>query len=347
MTNTMKAAVLHAARELKVEDVPIPEPGSGEILVKVKANGLCHTDLTYYEGHIPDPLKKYPLILGHEAAGTVAALGDGASSLSVGDDVLLPPVYGCGVCPTCEGGEDNICPKSVMLGGSRDGAYAQYIVIPEQYAFRMKPGLDLTRVCVAADAVSTIYFALKERVALREGDQVAVFGAGGLGLAALAVAKALGAKKTYAIDVRDESLEGAAKLGAECFNATEHDRIDKVLKKASGDGIRVAVDCVGMSRTIKNAFGTVRRGGEVAVIGYTMEEVSFKAGAFMGLQKRIGGSWGCPTRLFPEVISLLEAGKIPLDVLVSKTYPLENILDAFTDLHEGKVVGRAVVEIPS
>jgi len=103
---------------------------------------------------------------------------------------------------------------------------------------------------------------------------------------------------------------------------------------------------VGKGATIKSAFGTVRRGGEVAVIGYTMEDVSFKAGAFMGLQKRIGGSWGCPTRLFPEVIGLLEEGKIPLDVLVSKTYPLKNILDAFTDLEEGRVVGRAVVEIP-
>ena len=109
----------------------------------------------------------------------------------------------------------------------------------------------------------------------------------------------------------------------------------------------MGVDCVGMGATIKNAFGTVRRGGEVAVIGYTMEDVSFKAGVFMGLQKRIGGSWGCPTRLFPEVIALLESGKIPLDVLVSKVYPLDKILDAFNDLHEGKVAGRAVVEIPS
>jgi Zn-dependent alcohol dehydrogenase len=147
--------------------------------------------------------------------------------------------------------------------------------------------------------------------------------------------------------VREASLEQASQLGAEVYNAKEHERIDKALKKASGDGIRVGVDCVGMAATIKNAFAAVRRGGEVAVIGYTMEDVSFKAGAFMGLQKRIGGSWGCPTRLFPDVIALLEGGKIPLDVLVSKVYPLEKILDAFNDLHEGKVVGRAVVEIPS
>lgn len=347
MTDMMKAAVLHAAKDLRVEDVPVPAPGPGEVLVQVSANGLCHTDLTYYEGLIPDPLKIYPLILGHEAAGTVATLGDGCKTLAKGDAVLLPPVYGCGVCPVCLEGDDNICPKSVMLGGTRDGAYAQYIAIPEKYAFKMSPDLDRKRACVAADAVSTITFALKERVAVKPGDHVAVFGVGGLGLAALAVAKALGAEKTYAIDVRDASLEGAARLGAECFNAKEHERIDKTLKKATGDGIRVAVDCVGMAQTLKNAFGTVRKGGEVSVIGYTMEDVSFKAGVFMGLQKRIGGSWGCPTRLFPDVIALLESGQIPLDVLVSKIYPLDNIMDAFNDLHDGKVVGRAVVEIPS
>jgi len=347
MTNMMKAAVLHAAKDLRVDDVPVPTPGPQEVLVKVRANGLCHTDLTYYEGQIPDPLKKYPLILGHEAAGTVEAVGAGAGTLAAGDAVLLPPVYGCGECPTCLGGDDNICPKSVMLGGTRDGAYAQYIVIPERYAFKMSPDLDLTRACVAADAVSTITFALKERVNVHEGDAVVVFGAGGLGLAALAVAKALGAAKTYAVDVRDSSLEQAARLGATVYNAKEHQKIAKVLKKETGDGIRVAVDCVGMAATIKNAFGAVRRGGEVAVIGYTMEDVSFKAGAFMGLQKRIGGSWGCPTRLFPEVIALLEKGHIPLDILVSKIYPLDRIHDAFEALHAGEIVGRAVVEIPS
>ena len=118
------------------------------------------------------------------------------------------------------------------------------------------------------------------------------------------------------------------------------------LKKMTGDGIRVAIDCVGLGNTISEAFQTVRKGGDVAVIGFTLEAVSLKAGAFMGLQKRVGGSWGCPTRLFPEVIGLLESGKIPLDKLVSRVYPLDDIQAAFDDLHGGKVTGRAVIEIP-
>lgn len=343
MTGTMKAAVLRAPKELVVDDVPIPEPGQGDVLVRVAANGLCHTDLTIFEGHVP---VKHPLILGHEAAGTVAGLGPGAQGLTEGDAVLLPPVYGCGECEFCARGEDNLCPKSVMLGSTRDGSYAQYITIPARYAFPVKPGLDLKKVCVAADAVSTIYFALKERVALQKGDTVAVFGAGGLGLAALAVAGALGADKLFAVDVKEGALELAAAAGAEVINAAGEEKIYKTLKKKTGDGIRVAVDCVGMRQTITEAFQTVRKGGEVAVIGFTLDKVELKAGAFMGMQKRIGGSWGCPTRLFPEVIALLDQGKIPLDILVSRVYPLEEIGTAFSDLHAGSVLGRAVIEIP-
>jgi propanol-preferring alcohol dehydrogenase len=233
-----------------------------------------------------------------------------------------------------------------MLGAARNGSYAQYIVMPERYAFKMKPGLDLKRVCVAADAVSTVYFALKERVALQPGETVAVFGAGGLGLAALAVAKALGAEKLFAVDVKEGALELAAELGAKTINAEGQEKLYKTLKKETGDGIRVALDCVGMGSTISEAYGTVCKGGEVAVIGFTLDSVQLKAGTFMGLQKRIGGSWGCPTRLFPEVIGLLESGKLPLDVLVSRVYPLADIQTAFDDLHGGKITGRAVIEMP-
>ncbi|MFH2001438.1 MAG: zinc-binding dehydrogenase [Planctomycetota bacterium] len=343
MTRMMKAAVLKAAKEMVVEEIPVPVPGDGEVLIKVAANGLCHTDLTYYEGHVP---VAYPLVLGHEAAGVVAELGRGVTGLAAGDAVLLPPVYGCGECPFCKRGEDNLCPKSVMLGGQRNGAYAQYLTIPGKYAFKMNKKLNAKRVCVAADAVSTMYFALKERVSVKPGETVAVFGAGGLGLAAIAVANALGAEKVYAVDVKDGALEAASRLGAEAINATGHDKLYKSLKKETGDSIRVAVDCVGMAQTINEAFQTVRKGGDVAVIGFTLDKVELKAGAFMGMQKRIGGSWGCPTRLFPEVIGLLEAGKIPVDLLVSRTYPLDEIQTAFDDLHAGEVIGRAVIEIP-
>ncbi len=343
----MTAAVLHGPKDLKIEEVDVPAPGPGEVLVEVSANGLCHTDVTYYEAQIPEKMRVYPLILGHEAAGHVAALGEGVSDLAVGDNVLMPPVYGCGDCGYCRAGLDNLCVKSIMLGGTRNGAYAEYVALPAEFAYRMDPSVDLERACTAADAVSTVYYALKERVAIQPGDSVVVFGAGGLGLAALNVARELGAGKLYAVDVRDDSLEAAKKLGAEVINAKGKEKIFKDLKKLSGDGIRIALDCVGLGTTIAEAFSTVCRGGEVAVIGFTLEQVTLRAGNFMGLQKRIGGSWGCPTRLFPEVVQLLESGGIDLNVLVSRFYELREVEQAFKDLEAGNIVGRAVIRIKS
>ncbi|MCK4720268.1 alcohol dehydrogenase catalytic domain-containing protein, partial [bacterium] len=203
----MKAAVLHGPNELKIEEVDVPEPGPGEVLVKIAANGLCHTDVTYYAAKIPEKMRVYPLILGHEAAGKIVKLGEGVDKLSEGDNVLLPPVYGCGECAMCEGGLDNLCRKSSMLGGTRDGAYAEYVSIPAKFAFKMDPSVDMQKACVAADAVSTTYYAWKDRLGIMPGDSVAVFGCGGLGLAALNVARELGAQRLYGIDVRDESLE--------------------------------------------------------------------------------------------------------------------------------------------
>jgi 2-desacetyl-2-hydroxyethyl bacteriochlorophyllide A dehydrogenase len=342
----MKAAVLHGPRTLTIDTVDVPAPGAGDVLVRVTANGLCHTDVTYYEAQIPEKMRKYPLILGHEAAGTIVGLGDGVEGLEEGDKVLLPPVYGCGECDYCLSGLDNLCRQSIMLGGTRHGAYAQYVAIPSKFAFRMHPDVELDRACVAADAVSTVYYALKERVGLRPGDSVAVFGAGGLGLAALNVAKAMGASKLYAVDIRDDSLEAASRLGAETINGSKEEKLYKTLKGMSGDGIRVALDCVGLGSTILEAFNTISKGGEVAVIGFTLETVTLRAGTFMGLQKRIGGSWGCPTRLFPEVVNLVESGGIDFGVLVSRFYDLKDVEQAFKDLQAGGIVGRAVIRIP-
>ena len=342
----MTAAVLHGPKELKIEEVDVPSPGPGDVLVEIAANGLCHTDITYYEAKIPEKMRIYPLILGHEAAGKIVKLGQGVTDLAEGDNVLLPPVYGCGECPTCRQGLDNLCRKSSMLGGTRHGAYAQYVSIPAIYAFKMDPSVDMQKACIAADAVSTTYYAIKERLDIQEGDNVAVFGAGGLGLAALNVARELGAGKLYAVDIRDESLEAAAKLGAEIINSQGKEKIFKDLKAASGDGIRIALDCVGYGSTIAEAFNTVNMGGDVAVIGFTMDKVELQAGKFMGQQKRVGGSWGCPTRLFPEVVSLLEGGGIEFDILISRYYDLPDVEQAFSDLENGQIVGRAVIRIP-
>jgi len=164
----MTAAVLHGPKNLKIEEVDVPRPKTGEVLVKLIANGLCHTDVTYYSALIPEKMRIYPLILGHEAAGKIYAVGDNVSDLKEGDNVLLPPVYGCGECDYCLADLDNLCRRSNMLGGTRHGAYAQFTTLPAKFAFKMDPSVALDRACVAADAVSTVYYALKERVQMKK-----------------------------------------------------------------------------------------------------------------------------------------------------------------------------------
>ena len=126
----MMAAVLHGPKQLKIEKVDVPKPGPDEVLVEVAANGLCHTDVTYYDAKIPEKMRIYPLILGHEAAGKIVALGSDATGLSEGDSVLLPPVYGCGECRFCKSGRENLCPKMVFFGSSQDGGFAEMITAP-------------------------------------------------------------------------------------------------------------------------------------------------------------------------------------------------------------------------
>ncbi len=342
----MTAAVLLEPQKLVIQDdFPVPEPESDEVLVEIAANGLCHTDVTYYDAKIPEKMRMYPLILGHEAAGKVVKLGKEVENISLGEHVLLPPVYGCGECSYCQAGLDNLCLTSSMLGGNRHGTYAQYTAMPSRAVFPINRSTALDCICTAADAVSTVFYVLTERVLMKEGEIVVVFGCGGLGLAALSTAKALGASRLIAIDNRDIALEAAAKLGAEIINIDKEAKVHKTLKGMTDDSVRIALDCVGHKSTIEAAFKSIARGGEVAVIGYTMDTVELVAGGFMGQQKRVGGSWGCPTRLFPSMIKMIDDGGIDFSILIGKRYELPEIGQAFEDLETGKIVGRGVITI--
>ena len=178
----MKAALFHGPhRALEVVDVPTPAPGPGEVLVKVAGCGLCHTDLHYLD-HGVDTFKRPPLILGHEAAGIIAALGPETDGRAVGDRVLIPAVLSCGWCPYCRQGRENLCSNLVMLGNNVDGAYAEYVVVPARELVPVPEGVPLEQACVIADAVSTPYHAVKHRGRVRLGDTVAVVGCGGVGL---------------------------------------------------------------------------------------------------------------------------------------------------------------------
>jgi 6-hydroxycyclohex-1-ene-1-carbonyl-CoA dehydrogenase len=332
----MKAAVFHGAgRPLDVTDVPTPKPGPGEALIRVVGCGLCHTDLHYLD-HGVKTFKTPPLILGHEAAGTVAELGAGVTSRQVGDRVVIPAVLSCGRCRYCRQGRENLCDQLAMLGNNIDGAYAEYVVVPAAELVPVPERIPLEQASVIADAVSTPYHAVTRRGKVRPGDQVVVVGCGGVGLNVVQCAAVAGGR-VIAVDVNDQRLETARRLGAvETVNPKGIQRPDKRVRELTGGGADVAFEAIGSPGTIQLAYGLLRRGGRLCVIGYSAEEVALSAARLMYFELEIVGSLGCGAGEYPEIIGLVEAGRLRLDEIVSGTIPLARINEGLDRLRRGE-----------
>ncbi|HYL20939.1 MAG TPA: zinc-binding dehydrogenase [Gemmatimonadales bacterium] len=339
----MKAAVFRGPhRPLELADVPTPTPGAGEVLVKVAGCGLCHTDLHYVD-HAVKTFKPPPLILGHEAAGTVAALGPETNGCAVGDRVLIPAVLSCGRCGFCREGRENLCTNLVMLGNNVDGAYAEYVAVPAKDLVAVPPGLALERACVIADAISTPYHAVKHRGRVRVGDQVAVVGCGGVGLNVVQCAAAAGAR-VIAVDLNADRLELARTLGAaDTVNPRDVERLDQAVRKLTDGGVDVAFEAIGTPATIELAFSLLRRGGRLCVIGYSAEPVKLSAARLMYYELEIAGSLGCGAGEYPEILALVGAGKIKLDPIVSGTVALAAINEGLDRLRRGEGVRWVVI----
>ncbi len=332
----MKAAVLRkGSPTLEVLDVPTPAPGPGQALVEIAACGMCHTDLHYLD-HGVSTFKAPPIILGHEPAGTVAALSPDVTNVSEGDRVLIPAVLSCGRCSYCRAGRENLCDHLAMLGNHIDGAYAEYVVVPANELVPVPDDLSLEQVSVVADAVSTPYHAVTKRAKVRPGETVAVVGCGGVGLNVVQCAAVAGAS-VIAVDINDDRLTIARELGAsETLNPTTTDRPDKALRKLTDGGVDVAFEVIGKPDTIGLAFNALRRGGRVCVIGFSHEPVELAASKIMFYELEVIGSLGCGGGEYPEIIRLIEEGRLKLDPIVSGTIPLEQINDGFDKLRAGQ-----------
>src|SRR5574341_918905 len=213
LPTTMRAAVMTAPNApLELRELARPEPGPGEILVRVAACGLCHSDLHYLDHGVPT-FKPPPVILGHEVSGTVVAAGQGAGGDLLGAHVLLAPVTTCGACTACRTGRENVCASQRMLGNNVDGGVAEYVVTSVRDAFLLPPELPLLESSVIADALTTAFHAVVRRALVSPGESVAVFGCGGLGLNVVQVAAMVGAR-VVAVDIDPRKLAAAAALGA-------------------------------------------------------------------------------------------------------------------------------------
>ena len=337
----MKAAVVRAFKEaLAIEEVPVPSPGPGEVLVKVAACGVCHTDLHAAEGDWPaKPIP--PFIPGHEAAGIVAAAGPGVKDRKEGDTVGVAWLHdACGACEFCQTGWETLCTQQHNTGYSCNGGFAEYVLVPAAFAARLPAGADLVAMAPILCAGVTTYKALRETEA-RAGEWVAISGIGGLGHIAVQYAKAMG-MQVVAIDVAEDKLALARAAGADVtVDARAPDAIASVIRATGGGAHGVLVTAVSPP-AFAQALGMARRRGTVTLVG--LPPGDFPTPIFDVVLKRltIRGSIVGTRRDLDEAIAFAAAGKVHAETIL---VPFNSINTVFTDLRAGKVHGRAVLDV--
>ena len=339
MTRTMKAAVVRAFKEpLVIQEVPVPAPGAGQILVKIAASGVCHTDLHAADGDWPVKPKP-PFIPGHEGVGHVAAVGAGVSHVKEGDRVGVPWLYtACGHCRHCLGGWETLCEQQQNTGYSVNGGFAEYVVADPDYVGHLPGKVSFVEIAPILCAGVTVYKALKV-TDTRPGDWVVISGIGGLGHVAVQYAKAMGLN-VIAVDVDDTKLELARKLGASLgVNARKADPAAFV-KKEVGGAQGVLVTAVS-PKAFEQAMGVVRRGGTVSLVGLPPGDfpLSIFNTVLNGITVR-GSIVG--TRLdLQEALDFAGQGKVKATVATER---LESINDIFSRMRAGDIQGRVVID---
>ena len=345
LPTTMRAAYfVGGGRPLELREAPRPDPGPGEILVRVAACGLCHTDLHYMDHGVPT-FKTPPLILGHEVSGTVAQIGAGVDPTLLATDVLLAPVTTCGACVACRTGRENVCAAQKMIGNNVDGGFAEFVVTAARDAFPLPAELPLEESSVIADALTTAFHAVVRRGAVSPGETVAVFGCGGLGLNVVQVASMIGAR-VVAVDIDPRKLAVALELGASAtIDAREPDVAKRVRRETSG-GADVAIEAIGRPPTQEDAVASLRTGGRVVFLGSSAQSMTLPGGRVMYRELSVIGTLGCRGVDFPVVIDLVRRGKLAVLPLVTHRHTLDEINDGFDQLRRGEGIRHIAVIAP-
>ncbi|QFZ77252.1 zinc-binding dehydrogenase [Streptomyces fagopyri] len=358
----VRAAVLPAVgAPLEIAEIDLPEPGPGQVRVRLAAAGVCHSDLSLSDGTMRVPV---PAVLGHEGAGTVVSVGEGVTGIAPGAEVVLNWAPSCGSCHACSLGEVWLCADALTGAGNvyarrtSDGsdlhpglnvaAFAEETVVAAGCVLPAPDGIPLADAALLGCAVLTGYGAVHHSAGVRPGESVAVFGVGGVGLAALQAARIAGASKIVAVDVSaaKESLARAA--GATDYVVASDTTAREIRALTGRHGVDVAVECVGRAVTIRAAWDSTRRGGRTTVVGIggKDQQVTFNALEIFHWGRTLAGCvyGNCdPARDLPVLAEHVRAGRLDLAMLVTERIGLEGIPGAFENMVAGKG-GRAVVE---
>lgn len=344
--STMLAARLVAAGEpLRVEEVPVPEPGPGEALVEVRACGLCGTDLHLaVDGDLP--VDHVPITLGHEAAGVVAAAGPGGGAPREGQRVALFPAASCGRCRFCVAGREALCDSSRVYGMARDGALAEYVAVPARSLLPLPDEVPFDVGAIVTDGVATPFHALRARGGLRAGESVGIFGCGGLGSHAITLARLMGGAPIVAVDVDARARERALALGADVALDPSGDNVAGAVRAAVPGGLDLALELVGLSETAELVVRCLGKRGRAVLVGVGPARASLPPlVAFVGREQSVLGSFGADRAETRDLYALIAAGRLDLSDSISARYPLTEADAALKHLarERGRVV-RIVVE---
>lgn len=336
----MKAAILHDfAQPLSIEDVPTPTPDAGELLIKIAASGVCHSDLHIATGEW-DMLKraaKFPLILGHEITGTVAAIGTGVEGFAIGDRVGVPWLHHtCGVCEYCQSGRETLCGKQKITGVMVDGGYAEFAKAQASHTTRIPDALSLEEAAPLLCAGVTVYRAIKE-AGMKVGETLAVFGVGGLGHLAVQIGKKLGLQ-VGAIDVADDKLQLASECGADWTVNAATTQAHKEIK--SKGGAHVALVTSGSKAAYETALRSLRRAGTLVIVGMTPEPIPLNIQAMLAGEYKIVASTVGTRKDLDEILALAADGGIRCHYETGK---LENLNEYFAQMKAGQLAGRIVL----
>jgi len=338
----MQAAVLSEfGKPLVLENVPVPEPLAGEVLIEVHACGVCHSDLHIADGDLPGfrAVTKPRVILGHEVVGRVVRCGPSVTSLSAGDRIGVPWLYrACGTCEQCQEGNENLCRQvRAVTGMTVDGGYAQFMCANAEYAVRVPDGLSDTDAAPLFCAGVTSYRALK-KAKVAAGQRVAVFGIGGLGHLALQLARAMGAE-VFALDVSEDKLVFARELGAEhALNAADPEALKSIRKRG---GVHAAVVTSAARAAYESAMSTLRPNGTLCVVGLPAEPLQFSALALVGSETHVVGSAVGTREDIRAVLDLAAKGLVRCHV---QTRPLAEVNEVFAAMRRGAIHGRVVLD---
>jgi propanol-preferring alcohol dehydrogenase len=340
----MKAVrLVEVGQPLEMHDVPVPEVGPQDVLVKVKAAGICHSDAHYRAG--VSPVRPLPLTLGHEVAGVVEEVGETVAGFQPGERVCLHYMVTCGRCEYCNMGSEQFCTSGSMIGKYRPGGYAEYICLPARSVFKLPEEIPFEQAAIMMCSSSTSFHAL-QKARLKAGETVAVFGVGGLGMSAVQLAYAMGASRVYGVDLNPNMLALAEEYGAIPINASQADAVDEIKRLTQGKGVDVALELIGLPATMRQAVESVGVFGRITLVGLNEKPIEVNPYVeLLGKEAEIIGVSDHLAREIPTLIDFARSRKLDLSKVVSHTIPLDVDLinETFDQLDSYSHTGRIVI----